>query len=201
MILLTGGSGLLGTELQKYLQCVAPSRHDFDIRGIQDPVGDYDTIIHAAAYTDVVGAERDKEECFNINVTGTKNMVKAYPNAKFVFISSEYAHKPLNYYSWTKKWAEGIVTRLHPNYLILRTSFVPRPFPHKHAFADQYTQGDYVDIIAPMIAAAVLHERKGTKYIGTGRKTMFELARKSVPDILGNSVKDIKEVRLRTDYE
>ena len=199
-ILLTGGSGLLGQELQKYLDCVAPSSEGLDIT--KDIVfgEDWDIVIHSAGYTDVPRAETERVNCFKVNVTGTYNLVKAYPKAKFIFISSEYAHKPLNFYSFTKKWAEGIVKKLHSNYLIIRTSFVSDPFPHDLAFADQYTQGDYIHIIAPMIATEILKDTNGLKYIGTERKTMFELARRTKPDISGNSVDDIKEVKLPKDY-
>lgn len=201
-ILLTGGSGLLGKELQKYLKCDAPNSDVFDITDLEREQTDniYDVIIHAAAYTDVINAEIDKSNCFDVNVKGTRDLVEIFPSAKFVYISSEYAHNPLNFYSWTKLWGEGVV-RKHFNHLIIRTSFVDMPFPHPVAFFDQQTQGDYVTIIAPMIAAEVLKQSRGTVYLGTGRKTMFELARRTEPNIKAISVDDIKSVKLPKDYE
>ena len=89
----------------------------------------------------------------------------------------------------------------HPNHLIIRTSFNVSPFPHEYAFVDQYTQGDYLDIIAPMILKEVIKGTTGLVYVGTGRKTMFELARRTIPDIKGISVDDIKSVKLPHDYQ
>lgn len=200
--LLLGGSGLLGTELQKYLRCDAPDSRAVNITDpeLKFTKNFYDVVIHAAAYTDVVSAEVERERCFDTNVFGTYNLCRKLSVTKFVYISSEYAYDPQNFYSWTKKWAEEIVL-LHPNSLIIRTSFVPRPFPHKYAFFDQYTQGDYVDVIAPMIAKEVMKGIKGIIYLGTGRKTIFDLARRTKPNIKGISVDDIKEVKLPKDYE
>lgn len=199
MMLLTGGSGRLGCELQKYLNCFAPSSKELDITKRINPIKGVDRVVHCAAYTDVIKAETENKKCFDVNVFGVQNMAYTYIDSTFIYISSEYAYKPKNFYSWTKLWAEELVKK-HPNSLIIRTSFIDRPFPHKYAFADQYTQGDYVDIIAPMIATEVMKGTKGLIYIGTGRKTMFELARQTRPKIKGISVDDIKNVRLPKDY-
>lgn len=199
-ILLTGGSGRLGKELQKYLDCFAPSSQLVDITEPSEIWSqDFDTIIHCAGYTNVVKAETDRQKCFEINVHGTKNLLDAYPDKKFIYISSEYAHDPVNFYGWTKKWAENLVIS-HSNYLIIRTSFVESPFPYERAFEDQFTQGDYVELIAPMIAAEVLRGSRGLKYLGTGRKTVLELARRSKPTIKGASIYGIEGVLLPHDY-
>lgn len=200
-ILLTGGTGRLGKELQKYIECDAPTRRELDItkpETIKEYEDNYGTIIHCAAYTDVAKAEKEREQCFKANVTGTKNLLNVFPNKKFVYISSEYARDPVNYYSWTKSWGEDLVSK-HPNYLIIRTSFKDNPFPHKEAFFDQYTEGDYVDVIAPMVAAEIMKGSTEIAYVGTGRKSIFELARRTRPNIKGISVDDIKDVRLPKD--
>ena len=198
-ILLTGGSGRLGREIQGYTKCIAPSSQEMNITKNLEKMK-VDFIIHAAAYTDVSKAERERDKCFGINVLGTLNMVQTYYDTKFVYISSEYAHNPQNFYSWTKLWGEEMVSK-HPNHLIIRTSFTQRPFPYEYAFVDQYTQGDYIDIIAPMILKEIVKGTTGTIYVGTKRKTMFELARQTRADIKGNSVNDIFEVKLPHDYQ
>ena len=200
-ILLTGGHGLLGTELQKYFTCEAPDSKKLDITDVNTMVKyDPDIVIHAAAYTDVTKAETDKERCFNVNVRGTYNLTQIFPKAYFVYISSEYAKNPVNFYSQTKQWGEEMVIRYCANHLIIRTLFKASPFPYKYAFFDQWSQGDSVDIIAPMIVKEILRGSVGLHNIGTGRKTMFELARRTVPDIKAISVDDIKDVRLPKDY-
>ena len=113
---------------------------------------------------------------------------------------------PRSYYSVSKKLGEEIV-KTHPNHLILRTLFKPKPFPFDKAYIDQYTQGDYVDVIAKLLADRVKSwDRKtsGMEYLGTGRKTMYELAKRTRPDVEPNSVEDyIKETGtpIPKDYE
>ena len=201
--LLTGGSGLLGRELQKHIQVDAPSHKEFDITCPQRR-GEYGLIIHAAAYTNVAKAETEREECFEVNVQGTHKLLLAYPDTPFVYISSEYAHKPVNFYSITKLGAEEVVKTKSDKYLIIRTLFKPTPFPFNRAFADQYTQGDYVDVIAPLMVDAIYKwDRQTCKtiYVGTGRKTMLELAERTRPFVIPNSIKDIKNVTIPADYE
>ena len=67
-ILLTGGSGLLGKELRKYLEVDAPSHKKMDITKPIQTKRHYDLVIHAAAYTDVVKAEKERRLCFDVNV-------------------------------------------------------------------------------------------------------------------------------------
>lgn len=199
-ILLTGGSGLLGRELQKHIKVDAPSHSELDItRPIKK--GNYDLVIHSAAYTDVLKAETDRINCFDINVMGTINLLHAYWDTPFVFISSEYAHKPVNYYSETKRAGEMAVEALSLHYLIIRTLFKPNPFPHEKAFFDSWTQGDYVDVIAPLIVKALTTIDNSTIYVGTGRKTILELAMRTKPTIAATSTLLVKGVTLPTDYE
>lgn len=197
-VLLTGGSGLLASHMT--IEADRPSHQELDITKPIKP-GQYDLIIHAAAYTGVAEAETERRACYDTNVTGTFNMLEAYPNTPFVFISSEYAHKPVNFYSVTKSLGEQMVMT-HPHHLIIRTLFKPRPFPFEYAFRDQVTQGDYVDVIAELIEATIADWDRTSKlmYIGTGRKTMLELALQTRLDVKENSVKDIKSVKIPADY-
>lgn len=199
-ILYTGGSGLLGKHIKEYLDLETPSHEKFDITRPETLKGNYDIVIHGAAYTDVPRAEIEKDKCFAINVIGTYNMVRAFPKAYFVHISSEQVKIPTNFYLYTKLWAEEVVKTHHKNYLIIRTLFKDNPFPYKKAFINQRTTGDYVDIIAPMIVKEIMKKTKGIIDIGTERKTIFELARRTVPNIEGILVEDIKNVRLPNDY-
>ena len=193
-----GASGLLGSYMK--IEADRPSHLELDIT---KPIktGEYDLIVHAAAYTDVQGAETDKRECFNVNVAGTLNLLLAYPNTPVVYISTEYAHKPVNFYSWTKKAAEELIQQQR-NYLIIRTLFKATPWPFDKAFTDQFTGGDYVDVIAPMIDEAIMKwNRKGRNmiFVETGRKKIYELAKRTKPDVIGNSIKDMK-VPIPADY-
>ena len=208
-ILLTGGTGRLGTELRALLPSaatLAPPRAACDVT---DPVSlarAFDehrpaTVVHAAAYTDVSAAERDREACWDVNVRGTRNVVEAcrQAGARLVHISTDYVFwgdsggyreddppGPVrNYYALTKLVAEESVRTL-PGHLIVRTSFRARDWPYPKAFDDLYTSQDYVDVIAPEVALAirgVRHQPYDTLHIGTERKSAFELARRRRADV------------------
>lgn len=199
---MTGGNGLLGNELKKHLIMDMPTHKELDILNPYIKKH-YDMIIHAAAYTDVPMAEMEKETCFMTNVIGTMNMAKLFTCSPFVYISSEYAYNPINYYSQTKLCGEVVVKAMCEKYLIIRTLFKPNPFPWPKAFINQYTMGDYVDVIAKLIAKEIKKWDKKTSktlYIGTGRKTMFELAIRTNRNIEPIYVEDITNVVLPKDY-
>lgn len=186
-ILLTGGSGRLGTELQKLAGFDAPTHSEFDITN--PPKKSYKLVIHAAAYTNVDKAETDTEECFRVNTGGTARLVSAYRNTPFVYISSEHANKPVNMYSASKLAGEEIV-KTHPRHLIIRTLFKQRPWLYDNAWTDQITCGDYTDTIAKLILAAInewdTYECK-TILVGTGEKSIYELAKMTKPDVRPSS--------------
>ena len=206
-ILLTGGSGKLGRELQALLpEIAAPPRMELDITRPETVTAALEryqpqVVVHAAAYTDVAGAERDRELCWRTNVDGTRNVVNALLGADvtLVYLSTDYVFEgtrgmyredetpgPVrNYYSLTKLVAESIV-RLLSRHLAIRSSFRPRVWPYPAAFTDVYTSQDYIDIIAPDIALAITRCRElpfDTLHIATERKTSFELARRRNPEV------------------
>lgn len=212
-ILVTGATGRLGGYL-------IPLLKDFEITAVgienwdfvhQIPKGEYDLILHMGAYTDVQKAEKELKKCFDTNVVGTYNLVETYKDVPFIYISTEYANKPLGVYALTKQLGEEVV-KTHSNYLILRTSFKPTPFPFPYAYEDQYTQGDYVDVIAEKLATKVknwlfngINHQNDTQYFGTGRKTMFEMAQRTRPDVLPNKVDEynakIGKILIPHDYQ
>jgi len=200
--LLTGGSGKLGTELQKLRDYFAPPHGVFDIT---KPYGwpEVDRIVHSAGFTDVEGAELNRKDCFKVNVEGTLNLLNHYANTPFVFISSEYAHNPVNFYSLTKSLAEQLVTYHAAPYLIIRCLFKERPWKYPFAFKDKFTLGDYVDVIAKKIDEEIVNWDGKSKmvYVGTGRKSYYELARETKIDVVANSIKDVKGVKIPSDYK
>lgn len=190
-ILVTGGSGRLGTELKKYLKGQYPSKKKFDITKISNPPL-CDLVVHMAAYTNVDKAETEKSECFDTNVFGTYHLLRHFAGKPFVFISTEHVNAPGVYFQ-SKLIGELLVKNLSKNYLIIRTLFKPNPWPFEYAFIDQMTQGDYLDVIAPLIAKAIKGwgGKSKTIYVGTERKSMFELAKRTRPNVKPNSVDDL----------
>ena len=217
MILLTGGSGLLGRELQKHLKVLTPPRSEFDITGHWMERIDYtmlhdvSLIVHCAAFTDLVRAEKEKDLCYATNVIGTRNIASL--GIPMIYISTEYvfdgekglyeeedAPNPLNYYALTKLLGEYEARRA-PRSVIIRCLFKPRPFKHEVVCHDSFTSGDYVERIAPQIASAVKNFTllPDTIHIGTGRKNLETIARETRPEIGTISVLDVKGVRLPKD--
>ena len=189
-ILLTGGSGLLGKELRKYYGYLSPSHREMDITdagSVKKVINKYkpELIVHAAAYTDVSGADKEPDDmaaCYLVNVIGTRNIVNCTNQIPIIYISSEYVLEPVNFYALTKLQGEKEIERAK-KYYIIRTLFKPMPFEHPGACTDMWTLGDYADIIAPLIHKFIQDPKGRLVYIGTGKKTIYELAKRSRPDV------------------
>ncbi|GIW28300.1 MAG: dTDP-4-rhamnose reductase [Meiothermus sp.] len=206
-MLLTGGTGRLGTALRELLpELIAPSRAELDITdpsSVERAFAKYrpKVVVHAAAYTNVAGAEVEKALCWRVNVEGTRNLVRAALgyDLHFVHISTDYVfwgdvggyreEDPVgpvrNYYALSKLVAEEIV-RLLTRHLIIRTSFRPSPWPYPTAYTDLYTSQDYLEVIAPQIALALQNLQRipyNTLHIATERKSAYELALRTRPDV------------------
>lgn len=150
-ILITGVSGQLGYDICKVLKekypninIYAPNENELDITNKAD-VKNYidnikpDVIVHCAAYTNVEKAEEDCENCYSVNVGGTKNIIEASLKyqSKIIYISSDYVYdgsketeyietdlvNPINYYGTSKTLGEDIV-RQNSKHFILRTSWL-----------------------------------------------------------------------------
>jgi dTDP-4-dehydrorhamnose reductase len=213
-ILMTGGSGRLGGALQAQMpELSAPLRAQLDLTRPDSVAAALDAhtptlVVHAAAYTDVTGAEREREACWETNVTGTRYLVAAarvrglpliHISTDYVFFGDRGGYReddtpgPVrNYYALSKLAAEEVVRTL-PRHLVIRTSFRPERWPYPVAFDDLYTSQDYVDVIAPDIALALRRFDEipyPTLHIATERKSVFELARRRAPEVQRGSKAD-----------
>lgn len=218
MIWLTGHNGLLGKSLRDY-----GFKNGLLFKLIHRPFGDILTpswwpkeelsrvklIVHCAAYTDVVGAETEKDLCYRTNVIGTRNLASL--GIPMLYISTEYVFdgekgnyaetdypNPQNFYALTKLLGEYESRRTKSS--VIRCLFKPRPFKHAQACGDQFTSGDYVDRIAKEIAQAIkiFDKLPATVHIGTGRKSTYDLA-KETREVEEIKVEDVKTVKLPRD--
>lgn len=148
-VLITGGSGQLGTSLQRILsrevQCFAPSHSELDITDREAVMRVFDEmkpniVIHTAAYNRVDLAETQRELCYAVNVLGTKNVAEAglRVGAYLISLSTDYVFdgkkqsayltsdkkNPLSYYGKTKSEGENIVLELNHNNAVLRTAWL-----------------------------------------------------------------------------
>ena len=147
-VLLFGGSGQVGRELQRFVSgdplTVVP-RAECDLRRpseIEEAVRRAmpHVILNAAAYTAVDAAESDREECFAINARAPEVMAKeaARSGAILVHYSTDYVFdgsknapytetdeiNPLNQYGRSKADGEAAILCSGARAFILRTSWV-----------------------------------------------------------------------------
>lgn len=149
-VLVTGVTGQLGFDVVKELKnrnisVIESNRQNMDITNFEQVrnfiiINKPDALIHCSAYTAVDNAEEDRENCENVNVNGTENIVKvcAELNIKMIYISTDYVFKgdgenfwnpddevcPLNFYGLTKYKGELAVKKYLEKYFIVRISWV-----------------------------------------------------------------------------
>ncbi|HET7487698.1 MAG TPA: dTDP-4-dehydrorhamnose reductase [Acidimicrobiales bacterium] len=144
-ILITGGSGQLGSELVGAFpghEVAAPPRSVLDI-GDRDSVLQCitsfgpDAVVHAGAYTDVDGCELHPDDAFRVNALGTRHVAEGarIVGARVVYVSTDYVFRgdghrpytewdatgPLSVYGRSKLGGEH---ELDPGSTVVRTSWV-----------------------------------------------------------------------------
>ena len=219
-ILVTGGSGLLGQELQNLiLDAEYPSSYDFNITN-EKQMDQYlssqsiSTIIHCAAMAKPTIIEKDPISCIIPNIEGTAKLTRlcAKHQIKLIYISTDYVFKgdkgnyseedqifPINKYAWSKLGGECCV-RLYDNHLIVRLSFGPNTFPYTKAFTDQFTSRESVANIARKISNLLKYPNlKGTIHVGSNRKSVYDYSQElGALNVQPISIKDI-DLPLPTD--
>jgi len=196
-ILFTGGSGLLGKEIQKQLpEAHYPASNTFDVTNYEQMEAfissrSIELIVHAAAFTSPPQIEKNPEKALEVNIQGTANVTKLCMrhHIRLVYISTDYVFEgkkgpyrekdpvfPVNKYAWSKLGGECAV-QLHDNALIVRTSFGPNEFPYEKAFADQWTSRESVSTIADKIVSILDLKYNGILHVGGNPKTVLEYAR------------------------
>lgn len=192
----TGGSGLLGKEMQMHFPDELYPTHDqLDVTDKKSVTSyfkrhKFKSIVHLAAFTSPPRIAKDPLQALEVNIMGTANIVEACAlhEKKIIYISTDYVFKgdksgykeedavyPVNKYAWSKLGGECAV-RLYDNHLIIRTSFGPTPFPYKQAFTDQWTSRESVRIIAEKIKKLIIAQAIGTYHVGGIRRTVLDYA-------------------------
>lgn len=110
-----------------------------------------DTIIHAAAQTNIEECQKNQKKCFQTNVELTKHLGKIAKkkNIKIIFISTDQIFNkkksfkneklkknPCNFYGYTKSLAEEYLLKNNPNSLIIRTNFFGYGNKSRISFSD-----------------------------------------------------------------
>lgn len=158
--LIFGARGQLGRDLiQRFGQLGGVQGHDLPEMDVARPGAALEAarafspmlIVNAAAYTDVEGAEDDREGAFRVNETGAQLVAEAaaelsvpvvYYSTDFVFPGGQYtpyevdtAVLPRGVYAKSKAAGEVAVRAATPNHYIVRTAWLYGPggncFPEK----------------------------------------------------------------------
>lgn len=172
-VLVTGSGGLLGSKLVPLLasrgyEVVAVYREHpppgaGGVKPVKLDITDWvrledlilktrpDVVVHAAAYTDVDGCERDRARAWRVNVEATRSIVRAsrVVNAHLVYVSTDYVFdgekglyregdtpSPVNYYGLTKLVAEELVRSSELLYTVVRPSAIYGVGGSKKSFAE-----------------------------------------------------------------
>lgn len=190
-LLTTGLNGLVGSKFRD-LYSDSYSFDSLDISNLQSPVDITDfnqvrtaftnsqaqSVLHLAAYTDVTGAweQRDNKDgsAYKVNVTGTKNVVKAAEETKkhLILLSTSYVFdgekkdsylesdtpSPIEWYGQTKYLAEQAVQDSEASWTILR---IDQPFR-----TDSFARLDTVHRVIQGLQKDTLHPQFTNHFFG-----------------------------------
>lgn len=199
---MTGGSGLLGSEIKKLdPTIISPTHLELDItkpESIETAIKKYKpgVILHLAAANKPPKHETNPVAGLTVNIIGTANLCLACHNAniKLIYTSTDYVytgvgpHKeeeallPPSRFAWSKLAGECAVQMLH-KFLILRLDFGPIPFPWEKVYRDQYVSKLYVDKMAILVLKAAKSDVCGVMNLGGPRISLKDYAKITRPDI------------------
>lgn len=202
-VLVTGGYGRLGMEIQKLKpDYLYPTKAQMDFTKPFEIEHYFNThnptrVIHLGALTSVVSCQQNHKLAWQTNVVGTKNIVHicreygiplTYMSTPCVFDGESAPYNeadipnPKNFYGYTKAVGEQIVGTLD-EYQIIRANFVPKgKWPYMGAYVDRLGTYLYAHdvvwwILNLGIKSPIVH------ICGDKRMSMFELAKLTTPNV------------------
>lgn len=218
-VLVTGAGGQLGHELVATFstagdEVVACTRTDLDV-GDRDRVLQVigaarpDAVVHAGAWTDVDGCERDPDRAWRVNALGSRHVSEAarLVGARVCYVSTDYVFdgtatrpyvewdtpNPLSVYGRSKLGGEAA---LGPDDTVVRTSWVcgrqgknfvrtivtrARDGHELKVVDDQHGCPSFCDDLAVAIRRLVVSRRPGLFHVtNQGATTWFAFARDAV---------------------
>ena len=190
------GDGLLGSEIVKQTGWDYASRKkdgiDFtDYSTYEYLLEDYSEIVNCIGYTNTYDTNKNKH--WEVNYDGVSNLVHLcnFRNRKLIHISTDYIYsnsKPNanendvpvhcnNWYGYTKLLGDAHVQLKSKNYLLIRCSHKPEPFPYEKAYVNLIGNFDYVSVISEKIIQLIDSDSNGVYNVGTEIKSMYDLAK------------------------
>lgn len=201
------GDGLLGSEIVKQTRWdyISRKKDGFSINAqLQKYLNSYDTIINCIGYTNT--RDNSPDEHVKVNINFVKKLIKYCNemNKKIVHISTDYVYtysnkfateddalgSTNNWYGYSKLIGDAFVRFYANDFLLIRTTFKPNPYPYEYAWSDLYGNFDYVDIISKLIIKLINGNAKGVYNVGTEYKSLYELALRTNPNVKIDIVKN-----------
>ena len=203
-IVVTGGSGRFGTVLKRSkfnYRLFFPKKNQLNILEFNS-IKRYLSkirpfcIIHLAGLSRPMKIHEKKvSKSIELNIIGTANIVRACEmlKIKLIYFSTSYVYPgkkgnyketdpllPSNNYAWSKLGGDASV-QMYKNSLILRASMTEKPFVHKQAFANMFTNfiyhEDFIKIFKKLI------NKRGILNVGGPTKSVYQFVKKDNPKI------------------
>ena len=199
-VLVTGGSGFIGGHFKRLIEkdfdvTNYDLKEAWDIRHLL-PSKSFDYVVHFAALRSIPKGELNPKEFIDTNCWGTVNLLRLFPEARFINISSSSVIDVKSVYGATKQFAESVVN-MHQNALNIRLHNVfgeGQPFesdtvlvnfikaklsgdaPIVYGGGRQRKDFTYVGDVVLSIRDAMLSNKTGTVHFGYGTSlSVFEL--------------------------
>ncbi len=203
-IVVTGGTGRFGSVLKKSkfnYELLFPKKNQLNIRDFKS-IKRYLSktkpfcLIHLAGLSRPMKIhEKQISKSIELNIIGTANIVRACKmfGIKLIYFSTSYVYPgkkgnyketdpllPSNNYAWSKLGGESAV-QMYKNSLIIRASMTEKPFVHKQAFANMFTNfiyhEDFIKIFKKLI------NKKGIINVGGPTKSVYHFVKRDNPKI------------------
>ena len=202
-IVVTGGSGRFGKLLKKNVNknFIFPTKKELNILEI-DKIINYlqkkrpKYLIHLAGLSrPIIIHEKNIALSIKLNIIGTSNLVIACKKLgiKIIYFSTSYVYPekkgnhnekspllPINNYAWSKLGGECAV-QMYKNSLILRVSMTEKPFVHKSAFTNMFTNFIYHEDFLKIFLKII--DKKGIINIGGPISSVYKFVKKENPKI------------------
>ena len=157
----------------------------------------YDIIVNTIACTDTYSKDRD--EHWSVNYEAVSKLVD-FCNSwkiKLVHIVTDYIYAnsvpgiteegvPVhcgNWYGYTKLLGDAHVQLKSDEYVLIRSTHKPEPFTYEKAWVNQVGNFDYISEISKLMIKLIGTETTGIYNLGTEVKTMYELAKRTNPEV------------------
>lgn len=215
-IVVTGGNGRFGYYLKKNtgkFKMYFPDKKKLNINNINS-ITNYLKKIKPFCLIHLAGLSRpmkihDKQisKSINLNIIGTANVVKVcvklrikliYFSTSYVYPGTEGNYKetdsllPINNYAWSKLGGECAV-QMYKNSLILRVSMTEKPFVHKKAFTDAFTNFIYHEDLVKIFLKLIY--KRGIINIGGPTQSVYNFAKKDNKNLGKISIKKNKSLK------